>query len=313
MAPTHSKPIDKNMYAKSSPSKNSSKLSKRPRFILSCWGFPPLCIEAYVYRKGTDRDGYGNHYRKCVDGDEQCKELDEAGFAQYFTRRISKEQNIPLVGADEWACFVYVRWVPGMNPSTTQTRVEGLSFFRKYLMDNRYSRYPPNDIMTMDLTDVVQPRGMDHLFLDEHIMLFIKDLFQPSIANERFFTEHNVIAKLFFGSAPYPPEATMLYGFGNALPVAPAAEAIAVSQPDKPDGPEFDTNGDKQKEAETKTATAANEEVRPESTKGVETKRKPEEGSEANKDVDDTKDTEEDDGGPKKKTAKLTKGNKKKM
>ena len=258
MAPSQSKPIDKSMYAKKSPTKNSSKLSKRPRFSLTVWGFPPLCIEAYAYRKGTDRDGYGNHYRKCVDGDEECKELDDAGFSQYFTRRISKLQNVPLVGADEWACFIYVRWVPGMNPSTAQTREEGLSFFRKYLMDPRYSRYPPNDILTMDLTNVNEPLGMDNFFLDEHILLFIKDLFQPSIANEDFFRDHNNIAKLFFSSAPYPPEAPFLYGFGNP-DVAGLNNNNAQAAINDSAGQNDETEG--QEDKEKSTGTGSNDKI----------------------------------------------------
>ena len=220
MAPVQSKiPFSKGSpFKRNSPGKNSSKLAKRPQHVLSCYGFPPSPVEFYILRKGEDRDGYTGFYRQVIDGEKENDALAEHGFFQYFTRRVSLEQDIPMVGQDTWNCTVMVRYVNGMNPSSTSTRYEGLTFLRGWLMDKNHSKYPPNDILTVDQTRGRDILAMDNFILDEHVLLVMEAVISEDLRNERFFTDFREYANVFYTGPDYPSDAIAQYGFGNQLP-----------------------------------------------------------------------------------------------
>lgn len=223
MAPTHSKLLKRSPIKRASPPKNSSKLAKKPRFTLTVWGFAPLSLEFYIFRKGEDKDGFGLFYRQVIDGEKECPELEEAGFTMYYVRRLAQDNNNAMVGADEWTCYVYVRWVPGDIPSSRDTRAQGAEFLRQHFMDARYSRFPPNDILVIDETNEEVPKPMDHFLQDEIILQLMKNCVDKDALNTRFFTDYPELAELFFTGPPYYSVASMLYGFGTDMGPAPAA------------------------------------------------------------------------------------------
>lgn len=238
MAPSQSKLNFKkdSPIRKSSPGKNSSKLAKRPAHVLTVIGFPPLPVEIYVYRRGTDRDGYTGTYRKVIDGEMDSADLIRMGFTQYYVHRLSLEVNAPKVGEDSWNCIVMVRYVPGMQPSTSQTRAEGNAFLRSWLMDPEHSKYPPNDILTVDNTRSTNLEPMDHFLLDEHIFIILRAVVDP---DRRFFTDHPELAHLFYSGPNYYPEAVTQYGYGTVAPPADGQVAVGNLAPNV-EGNHFD-------------------------------------------------------------------------
>lgn len=201
---------------KESPQKFSSKMSKKPRFTLSVIAFhPEMPLEAYFFRRSDERDGYTLSYRKAVDGDIQIQMLEDNGFIQYFNRRVNAENNTTMMGSDDWACHVLMRWVPGQNPSTPHTRRDGLRLLRGFFMSSEYSKYPPHDIVTVDLTDPENPVSMDQFILDENIMTLIPMLFPPETANTSFAREYPDVARVFFSGDSFPSDAIAMYGYGN--------------------------------------------------------------------------------------------------
>ena len=217
MAPSQSKLNFKkdSPIRKTSPGKNSSKLAKRPQHVLTVVAFPPLPVELYVYRRGTDRDGYTGYYRQVIDGERESDDLIQKGFTQYYVHRLSQQVNAPKVGEDSWNCIVMVRYVPGMHESTGQTRAEGLAFLRGWLMDDEHSKYPPNDILTVDQTHPTHPVPMDNFLLDEHIFIVLRAVVDP---NGRFFTDHPELARLFYSGPNYYGDAISMYGYGTVAP-----------------------------------------------------------------------------------------------
>lgn len=202
---------------KVSPKKNSSKMNNRPRFTLSVVGFhPDFPLEAYFYRRSDGRDGYTQTYRQAVDNQRDIPSLDENGFIQYFARRNSIDDDNTMMGSDNWACYVLVRWIPNQDPSTAETRREGLQFLRGFFMSSEYSRYPPNDINTIDITDTENPVPMDHFFQDQHIINFIPAIYPEEVANTTFFSSYPDEARMFFSRDEYPADAIALYGYGRA-------------------------------------------------------------------------------------------------
>ena len=219
------------------PGKMSTKLASRPTYNLYCWGWPSSPWEAYTFRKG-DKDAYAAFYRQVVDGEKDCQELEDMGFRMYFTRRRAPGDNSPSTGEDNWPENVYVRCVNNMNPTTPQTRQEGLSFLRRFFMNKEYSKYPPNDINTVDMTNEQDLMPMDHLLMDQHVMALLDRTIPTDHANRRFFTNHRAFASLFFGGPVYPPEAITTYGYGTTLPPPDAANSALDGAVEEEEGKE---------------------------------------------------------------------------
>ena len=120
--------------AKGSPfrkkvSKSSAKLKSGDGIV--CYGFPPTVYELYGYarnHKGEIKDGYIDPFRKFVDGDanHDYPHLEEAGFTAYYAMRKSPVSNERVVQSNGYFRYWLVRCVPEGNPSTPETRLEGL-------------------------------------------------------------------------------------------------------------------------------------------------------------------------------------------
>lgn len=221
---------------KASPKRGSSKANKRPGFTVTVWGFhPTFPLEVYSYRKGSDDDGYTHTLRQSIDGNaDTIPILDDNGFIQYFVRRQHRDKNQVMTNADNWPCHLIVRWVPNQEPSTPATRTEGLRILKNFFMSSEWSKFPPRDIVTVDMTNTDDPIPLDHFFLDEQVALFIKDIFPDEVANDRFAVDYPDVAKMFFSRDLFPPEAVTQYGYGSQKQQAMADGFHAGSQLDKP-------------------------------------------------------------------------------
>ena len=84
---------------------------------------------------------------------------------------------------DFWKQVIIRYPVDGANTpieSTPETRRQGLEAIKMALMNPEYTRFPPEDIITMDTADPENPPPLDHFFLDNDIRDFMKEDIQET-------------------------------------------------------------------------------------------------------------------------------------
>ena len=122
-----------------------------------------------------------------------------------------------------------------MEPSTEASRREGLDILTRFLQDVRYSKYPPTDINTLDMTNAKNPTPLDHFLLDDHIVPLLRETIDEGLLTKNFYQEWNEIAKMFFSGPTYPAEAVSLYGYGTARIENDNAQVCDIDQEDATD------------------------------------------------------------------------------
>jgi hypothetical protein len=130
---------------------------------------PPFIFELYFYEKNGNEDGFTNGISKYMRGNEtEEHELFDAGnFTQGLARRVSGSSDVVAKSTETgYDRRIFLRY-PRELESTPATRAEGLAAMKSFLQDARFSRYPPAEIETVDLTDY---ENANHMAMDDYIM-----------------------------------------------------------------------------------------------------------------------------------------------
>lgn len=220
-------------FKKTEPSKRSPKLAKKNNFKLQVWGFNHLAFELYSFSSGPNKDGYLWKYRQHVDGDENANipELSDAGFKAYYKRRVSIDMDDAHIGDDDYVRYYIGRFLPGMVPSTPETRVDGLYVLKSFFNNRVHTKYPPgNGMPAVDETDHEHLGSLDHFLLSDTIMEVMVDLVDSPPRNPTYFANFPDHARLFFSGTP-PRSAVSMYGYPQNQRSSTHAVAAAAAAP----------------------------------------------------------------------------------
>jgi hypothetical protein len=205
-----------------SPTRKAGKIPTRKDNVKSagphaptlvCYGFAAdLPIEAYLYCKDDQNDGYLNGYKKNCDGvpENDSDELTAANFTSYKTRRMPRSPNEVMTnGTNTFWRIVMLRYVPEGN-STRDTRAHGLSVLSTFLNSTKNTAYPISSIITLDNTQEENPHSLDMFFMDNDIIEIIKNTFDDSELNKEFYSTYKSLALKLWSGTNYPDFARSL-------------------------------------------------------------------------------------------------------
>ena len=134
---------------------------------------PPFTFEIYFFEKTETDDGFTHGITKQIRGEGQSHTLfDSANFISHLTRRIPGSDDVVMRNKEnDYERRLFLRYPPERE-STKETRESGLNAVRSFLMDPRFSRYPPTVIDLRDLTNYDQtdfPTPMDDYMMNNDI------------------------------------------------------------------------------------------------------------------------------------------------
>ena len=206
--------------AKKSPSKPNKEVpipKSKQRDSLYCLAFDEnFSFELYFYQKTDDDDGFTHGLAKYIRGneDETHKDLDKCNFTEVLVRRSPGSNNNPLQNRkDTYQRKLFLRY-PTEGRTDEKIRGEGLAAVKSFLMDSRFTKYPPSNIDTFDITDynTNSPTPMDHYMMNKDIEAAIKQNLDASFLNNQFKSEYPEIAERLWTSK-YPGEYGKTLGF----------------------------------------------------------------------------------------------------
>ena len=193
-------------------------------FQIRSFGFPPFGVECFDYSRvnGDRRDkGYTIPFRRCMEAEDDDEAviptLTGAGFFAAAFQRQSIFVNDRKTGSDNWPRYWMIREVPGGNPSSVETRREGMEFLKAFFIDPRNTRYPPKSIECMDHTSE-RPSAMQHFFIDRDILRILARVVDEEFHNPMFYRSFPNHAAVAFPGPTFPADAVMALGFGNPNP-----------------------------------------------------------------------------------------------
>jgi hypothetical protein len=157
---------------------NSPTPTKQKKALkLTCYGWcKPLRFEVYLYEKSINEDGYTWGVQKYLkdEFEQKHESLEHANFTRVLTRRVPFSSNVAMTGASGYRRVVFIRYPKGDEGSTKETRQEGLQAMKSFLMDPKFSDYPPKIIETEDLTNEDNYAPLDQFLMDDDIEELMK-------------------------------------------------------------------------------------------------------------------------------------------
>ena len=170
---------------------------------LSCYGFADeLPIEAYLFCKDDNNNAFFHGFRQFADGVLDSAILEDCNFTSYKARRLPQSKNVIMTQGTYWR-YVIVRHVPA-GSSTPESRKQGLSTLKDFLMSTANSKFPIPNIATMNCTDESNPLSLDSFFVDIDIVDFIKKEFDDEDLNIGFYSNFPTLAHKLWSGFNYP-------------------------------------------------------------------------------------------------------------
>jgi hypothetical protein len=165
---------------------------------------PPFSFEIYFYEKNGSEDGFTNGVTKYMRGNEieVHESFDAANFTQALMRRESGTNDVVAKSAENnYDRKLFLRY-PASAESTPSTRATGLAALKSFLQDARFSRYPPAQIDTLDITDydAVFPPPMDNYMMNSDIKDVVIHACEPGDLDEDFKDNFPECAKCIWRS-----------------------------------------------------------------------------------------------------------------
>lgn len=176
------------------------KRKKKETNILQVEAFPePFSFEKYIYMKGEDdeKDGFTNNFKLFVEDkleDKQPQSLVKANVTALLQRRIPNTDNQVWKDASNYHRHIIIRYPPERE-STVQTRQTGLDLIAEFCQDGNYSRFPPDTIAKVDITDLDNSPPLDSFFMDKDIKDFMKQDLPENELDEHFVETYPEFAK----------------------------------------------------------------------------------------------------------------------
>ena len=165
-----------------------SKKSNLPTLTVHSFA-EPLGLEAYIYEQKEGADGYLRGVEEVLSGQMTCDYFSNALFHRVVNRRIAKSPNNEILKFSDpqksklWRKII-LRYPEGGTSHVT--RQEGLKIAKKFLMDNMFTKYPPNDIVTIDATDAENVPSLDQFFVDNDIKKILQQEISPNMLDCNF-------------------------------------------------------------------------------------------------------------------------------
>ena len=207
-------------FKKKITGKASSRTKSSSGHELMVVGFPPTMIELYSYTKlvsGSAKENFSYPFRMNFDSDDPAYDfpvLESNGFIGYYYMRQSLDSNERKSGVDGFPRYMLVRCVPEGNPSSAQTRKEGLNVLESFFKHKKTSKFPPTQIRTADLT-ADPPKALNEYVLDKDIFILLGNIFEEEVLNRDFVSTFPEISRVIFRGPSYPEEAVSRLGFGH--------------------------------------------------------------------------------------------------
>jgi hypothetical protein len=208
-------PSKKPPAAASSPRKKGGKISTRKDNVkganttqvptLSCYGFAEeLPVEAYLFCRDDNNDGFANGFKLFTEGRIDSDILTEANFTSFKIRRVPQSDNAIMKNStNSYWRVVIVRHVPG-GKSSSESRAEGLSVLKVFLMSKDNTEYPVADIKTIDCTKEDDPHSLDSFFMDKDIVDIIKKELHEDDLDKHFYSKFETFARKLWSGSNYP-------------------------------------------------------------------------------------------------------------
>jgi hypothetical protein len=208
-------PPKKPPAAASSPRKKGGHISTRKDNVkrmataqlptLSCYGFTEeLPIEAYLFCRDDNNDGFFNGYKLYTEGKIDSESLSAANFTSCKIRRVPQSNNVIMKNAaNAYWRMVIVRHVPS-GKSTSESRAQGLNVLKDFLMSNKNTDYPVGDIKTIDCTKEADPHSLNSFFVDNDIVDIIKKELHEDDLDSNFFSKFDTFARKLWSGPNYP-------------------------------------------------------------------------------------------------------------
>ena len=182
-----------------------TRVKKQPLTIYALGFGDPFTFELYYFEKNGTEDGFTHGITKYMRGSkEDVHELfDTANFTQVLSRRIPQSNDIVMKNAgNNYDRTLFLRYPPD-GDSTAATRATGLMAMKAFLMDARFSRYPPTTIATVDVSDYDSklPTSMDSFMMNADIQAVLLQDLDSSLLNESFKSDFPDHAKIIWSGA----------------------------------------------------------------------------------------------------------------
>ena len=158
---------------------------------------PAFKLEAFVFTSNDGDDGYIDHMKKSLEGEEgmECSHLDEANFCHLWPRRDPNSGNDILTNQkNKFWCHIAVRYLNG-KVSTNESRQEGAKILRHFLLDGKHNKCPPKDISIVDGTDKEDPHALDEFFRDDDVECMMKTDLEEDQLTSTFYSDFPDFAK----------------------------------------------------------------------------------------------------------------------
>jgi hypothetical protein len=181
------------------------KLSKRTAVgpTLTMYAMHDITNTEVVLYTSGQADGFLATYKKYCDGLHRCDALESANFTGCFYRRLPNSADTIMKNPKGFWRMIIVRH-PLDGVSTTETRAEGLAVLKKCFLSSEFSKFPPDDIETIDATDVDNPHALDLFFQDHDIVNIIKEQLDDAVLNDTFYATYTECATKLWSGTFYP-------------------------------------------------------------------------------------------------------------
>ena len=207
---TPSTPVKKGSSpAKRSPGKSHkpvpTKAVKNRAPLLSVINFgPDFSFEIYMYEKNESNDAftYGIVRQIRGEGPDSHALFDAANFTQVLTRRVPDSNDAAMRNAENnYDRKIFLRY-PQDGISTVATRSTGLQALRSFLMDSRFSQYPPAIVDVRDLTnhEATLPLAMDKYMMNADIQSVVEHDLDEDVLDHHFRNEFPDCANVIWQS-----------------------------------------------------------------------------------------------------------------
>lgn len=137
----------------------------------------PFAFELYWYEKDPLNDGYTNALSKYIKrgADKDFHdELDACHFTECINRRVAgSDDEVQTNTSNTYTRVLFVRYPLG-DESTPATRQKGLAAVKSFLMDKRFSLYPPENVLVEDLTENSKV-AMDSMMMNDDIQARLEE------------------------------------------------------------------------------------------------------------------------------------------
>jgi hypothetical protein len=158
--------------------------------------------EVVLYTSGQG-DGFLHNYKKYCEGTHACAALEAANFTGCMNRRVPGSADTIMLNPKGYWRMLIVRH-PFEGVSTPETRAEGLAVLKTCFLTTEFSRFPPDEIETIDATNVDDPHALDQFLQDHDIVNIIKEQIDEEVLNDKFYEAYTECARRLWSGNFYP-------------------------------------------------------------------------------------------------------------